>query len=126
MADTEPTAERFKTFRAESVPDALAEASRLSQISSEDSPHDSKYAAARVLEECGRNAAAFREVAPKGEVQIVACVLVAARGLVLAETEKEAEGEESMRKALAALDRQPQRFAALLQQVMTPDCCRLD
>ena len=61
----------------------------------------------------------YKDAVPKGEVQLVACVLIAARGLVLADTEREADGEEGMKKALT-LDRQPQRFAALLQQVYLP------
>ena len=64
----------------------------------------------------------YRDVAPK-DVALVACILLAARGLVLVDTERAKDGEESLKKALA-LDRQPQRFAALLQQVLHPRRCR--
>ena len=144
-ADAKPaTAEQiqqWQSFKAEQVPQALSEASRLSQQPTKDesNPYEPKYEAARVLENCGRQAAAFRDTA-NGDVQLVACILIAARGLVLADTERHKDGECSLTKAMAALDRsgcqcwyaggisqassslsgccrQPRRFAALLQQV---------
>ena len=61
----QPTPEQlqqWQAFKAEQVPQALSEASRLSQTTTEDKPYDAKYEAARVLEGCGRQAAAFKYV----------------------------------------------------------------
>ena len=52
--------EQWTAFRAEQVPAALAEASRLAQASSpDDRPFDAKYQAAQRLEDCGREAARY-------------------------------------------------------------------
>ena len=49
--------EQWAAFRAEKVPAALAEASRLSLAGSPDRPNEAKYQAAQCLEYCGREAA---------------------------------------------------------------------
>ena len=61
-------------------------------------------------------------------MQLAACVLITARGLVLTDTERASEGEESLKKALAALDRHAvassiHAWELQLQTALSPNKC---
>ena len=105
-------------FRDETLPGVLAEASRLSgKADPVTQPYKSKYEAAEQLAKAKEQVAG--QAGSGQEAQEVESVLSVARGLVLLETDLQAEAEQCLAQAMELLDQQSKRFAALLQQVAT-------